>query len=188
MCRQVNETKITLCTVYLMGWRNFGNKARRNWSYLMDLPVEIWRCGIWYHVGRLVSPDVAEESDAFIFQGTNCRRLNRGLSPPPPFERWRQDIFFGNVTFRTSDSITPLWQPEVSQSRLRFGITMPSIDQKMRLTKGLETSSSITVPFTAEKSRNLVNLFISPMAWSECKYNRKQTWTSVFSLPFGFIF
>jgi hypothetical protein len=29
------------------------------------------------------------------------------------------------------------------------------IDQKMRLTKGLETSSSLTVPFTAEKPRNL---------------------------------
>jgi hypothetical protein len=28
-------------------------------------------------------------------------------------------------------------------------------DQKMRLTKGLDTSSSITVPFTAEKPRNL---------------------------------
>jgi hypothetical protein len=29
------------------------------------------------------------------------------------------------------------------------------MDQKMRLTKGLETSSSVTVPFTAEKPRNL---------------------------------
>jgi hypothetical protein len=28
-------------------------------------------------------------------------------------------------------------------------------NQKMRLTKGLETSSSIKVPFTAEKPRNL---------------------------------
>jgi hypothetical protein len=28
-------------------------------------------------------------------------------------------------------------------------------DQKMRLTMGLETSSSITVPFTAENPRNL---------------------------------
>jgi hypothetical protein len=30
-----------------------------------------------------------------------------------------------------------------------------SIDQKMRLTKGPETSSAITVPITAEKPRNL---------------------------------
>jgi hypothetical protein len=35
-----------------------------------------------------------------------------------------------------------------------------SIDQKMRLTKGLEMSSAITVLFTAEKPRNLQHYMV----------------------------
>jgi hypothetical protein len=40
-------------------------------------------------------------------------------------------------------------------SRPLVSIIFWSIDQKMRLTKGVETSLSITVPFTAENPRNL---------------------------------
>jgi hypothetical protein len=40
-------------------------------------------------------------------------------------------------------------------SRLLVSLIFWSMDQKMRLTKGLETSSAITVPFTARKPRNL---------------------------------
>jgi hypothetical protein len=45
-----------------------------------------------------------------------------------------------------------------------------SIDQKMRLTKGLETSSSITVPFTAEKPRNLQHYMDRGESLKSCLY------------------